>query len=141
MCHRPASLGHEEQSSGAHGPALSEKQNICLNQIEGARHPAKKHLGWKAIRDSESWDKVRAPIPWFMRKLCPPPGAWLHCLSLEAPTVVPALPAVPIPMSMLLVQCSALPEPVPGARQRRAAEAVCPFGTVSATETAFLKCT
>lgn len=36
-----------------------------LNQTEVARHPAKIHLGLKANCDSESWDKVPAPTPWW----------------------------------------------------------------------------
>ena len=152
VCHRPASLGHKEQSSGAshaHRPALSEKWKIRLNQVEVARHPAKKNSGWNVNCDSESWGKVPAPTPWFTGKLCHPPGAGLHWLCLLAPTAVVALPTVPIAMSMLPVQRSALParrascspEPGPGSWQPHAPEVACPFSTVSAAETAFLKCT
>lgn len=58
VCHRPVSLGHKGQSSGAfrvYRPALSEKWKTCLNQVDVARHPAKKNPEWKANCDSESW--------------------------------------------------------------------------------------
>lgn len=51
VCHRPASLGHKEQSSGvshAHRPTLGEKWKIHFNQIEVTRHPAPKNSGCKA---------------------------------------------------------------------------------------------
>lgn len=129
MCHRPASLGHKERSSGvshAHRPALGEKWKIHFNRIEVTRHPAPKNSGCKANRDSESGGEVPAPTPWFTGKLCSPPGVWLDWLCLPAATAVVALPTVPIPMWMLPMQRSALPaqwvshrpEPAPGAWPR-----------------------
>jgi len=100
MCHRPASLGHEEQSSGAslaQRPAPSEKGKICLYKMEIVRHPDKGNLGWKAKYDSDRWGKVTGPILWFIGKLCPAPGARLLCLCLMAPTMAVTVPTVPIP--------------------------------------------